>query len=123
MNDKILDLAKQADDYAWTQFPNTLEYPNPQEWQRIRDKKFAELVLQSVVSKIQVEGSDFYYNEPNDYGCITVKFFTGQGNPRNSMCGPEVMGNFVNGVRGTGRYRLTNKFTDYLLSTINESQN
>jgi len=48
MNNKILELAKQADEYTWQQFPDMLEYPNPQDWQIIRDIKFAELIVQNI---------------------------------------------------------------------------
>jgi hypothetical protein len=44
MNEKILELAEQADEYAWKQFPDTTTYPHPADWQVIRDGKFAELI-------------------------------------------------------------------------------
>lgn len=49
MNEKIKELAEQADEYAWKQFPDTSTYPDPTDWQVIRDNKFAELIIQKCI--------------------------------------------------------------------------
>jgi len=81
-------------------------------------EKFAELLVQDIVSKMEVDGSEFYYNEPNDYGCVTVKFFMGPGHPWHTMRGEEVQADYANGRRGTGRYLLNKNFATYLLNSI-----
>ena len=82
-------------------------------------EKFGLLLTQEIVSKFEVEGSDFYYNEPNDYGCVTVKFFTGKGDPWHEFNAGELQSLYADGeVRGNGRYRLNKEFAEYLLGTI-----
>lgn len=117
-NKAVESIAAEADAYAWTQFPDNGGIPQSARVQQYRDEKFAELVVHSIVADMQVEGSDFYHNEPNDYGCVTVKFFTGEGNPWMTMRGEEVMGNYVDGVRGTGRYRLNELFVKCLMEKL-----
>jgi len=76
-------------------------------------EKFAELIVREVVSKMAVEGSNFYYNEPNNYGAITVRFFV-EGDP-NLMAGEEINAQYHDGIRGTGRYKLNDKFVKHLM--------
>jgi hypothetical protein len=89
----------------------------PQFGDHIKDgviEKFAELIVRELVANIQVEGSDFYHNEFNDYGCITVEYFV----PGNAhlMRGEEVQAEFVGGViKGTGRFRLNERFVEHLM--------
>lgn len=110
MNERICELAEQA---GSTHKQNLGVY---QFYEHEMDK-FVELIVEELVSKMQVEGSEFYYNEPNDHGCVTVKFFV-PGNPQDNMRGEEVMGNFADGVRGTGCYRLNSNFVQYLLKGL-----
>jgi hypothetical protein len=81
-------------------------------------ERFANLLVQDIVSKMQVDSCDFYHNQPNDYGCITVKFFLGAGDPWHTMRGEEVQADYVNGRHGTGRYLLNENFVEYLLESI-----
>lgn len=76
-------------------------------------ERFVELILAELVSRMQVEGSDFYYNEYNDYGSITVQHFV-EGDAR-AMAGAEIQADFSNGRRGTGRYWLNDKFVEHLM--------
>ena len=112
MNERIQELMKQAME------PSGLEGLGGS-YMELNPEKFAKLILGELVSKMEVEGGDFYHNESNDYGCVTVKFFTGAGDPWHSMRGEETKAKYVNGViRGTGRYRLNEKFVEYLLETL-----
>jgi hypothetical protein len=107
MNPLIKLLAEQATTYI---------EPTPtsgEGW--IFDKeKFAELIVREVVSKMEVEGSDFYYNKPNNYGAITVKFFV--GGDAKQMTGEEIRSQYHGGIRGTGRYKLNDKFVEHLMN-------
>jgi hypothetical protein len=67
--------------------------------------RFAELVVGKLVSDIEVDACDFYFNETNNYGSITVKYFV-SGDPIR-MRGEE--------VDGTGRYRLNKEFVQSLI--------
>lgn len=117
MNQRIQNLAEQSN--AW--FPEG--YPSAEggdeAWKNlvIFEKtdleKFAELIVAQLVSKLEVEGSDIYHNESNNYGCITVKYFV-PGNP-NDMIGEETQADFRHGRAGTGRYRLNDKFIKFLM--------
>lgn len=84
-------------------------------------EQFVKLILTELVSKMEVDGSDFYHNEYNDYGVITVLHFV-PGNAHD-MAGPEVFAEFSNGYRGTGRYQLNEKFVEHLMQQcFGESQ-
>jgi hypothetical protein len=72
------------------------------------------LIVREVVSKMEVEGSDFYYNKPNNYGAITVKFFV--GGDAKQMTGEEIRSQYHGGIRGTGRYKLNDKFVEHLMN-------
>ena len=77
-------------------------------------EKFAELIVRELVSQLKVEGCEFYYNEVNNYGCITVKYFVG-GDPAR-MRGEEEQAKFWGGeVRGTGYYHLNEQFVQHLM--------
>ena len=79
-------------------------------------EKFAELIVKELVSKIEVEGCDFWYNETNDYGRIKVRFFMG-GDPKR-MCGEEIVRKYVDGMRPSGFYRLNDEFVKHLMKGI-----
>lgn len=81
-------------------------------------EKFAELIVREIVNTMEVEASEFYYNEPNDYGAVTVTFFTGSGDPWNNIRGEETQAQFHDGYRGTGRYKLNDNFVKYLMEKI-----
>lgn len=110
MNEKIKNLVEQC---------TTVEHGVIQPRSRgdvyhFDKEKFAELIVRELVANIQVEGSDFYHNEFNDYGCITVEYFV----PGNAhlMRGEEVQAEFVGGViKGTGRFRLNERFVEHLM--------
>ena len=85
----------------------------PMNWQDVADE-FAELIVRELVSTLQAEYCDFYHNEANDWGCITVKYFV----PGNAhlMRGEETKAEYVGGViKGTGRFRLNERFVEYLM--------
>lgn len=77
--------------------------------------------IRDVVSILQVEGSAFYHNKPNDYGCITINLFTGAGDPWELFRGQEVQGTFLDGVRGTGRYLLNDAIIPVILKKIGDA--
>jgi hypothetical protein len=112
MNERIQELKTQAWDYACSHIPpNALGQKNHEDYFA---EKFAELIVRELVSTMSVEGSDFYYNEPNKYGCVTVQFFV-PGDAR-LMRGEEIQGQFRDGVRGTGRFKLTERFVEHLMN-------
>ncbi len=117
MNERIKELTEQAN--AW--YPDG--YPSAEggddAWQNLvifekEDlQKFTELIVKEIVSKMAVEGCDFYYNEPNNYGALTVKFFV--DGDANQMAGEEIKAQYHDGIRGTGRYKLNDKFVKHLM--------
>ena len=116
----IKRLQDEAFSFAYAQFPDEDAYgrsADEKKFNLIRDTKFAELVLKELVSGLTVEGSDFYHNTANNYGCISVDHYV-PGDP-NNMCGEEEQGRFIQGGievrRGTGRYKLNDQFVAYLM--------
>jgi hypothetical protein len=105
VNKRIQELAEQAEMSA-----NKGDHVDVKQMM----EKFAELIVRELVSTMSVEGSDFYYNEPNEYGCVTVQFFV-PGDAR-LMRGEEIQGQFQDGVRGTGRFKLTERFVEHLMN-------
>ena len=103
MNKRILELAKQS---------GLIQYESDGKMEEV--EKFTKLIVSELVSKLRVEGSDFYHNECNNYGCITVKYFV-DGDPH-CMRGEEEQSKFWDGkVRGTCRYYLNEKFVQHLM--------
>lgn len=78
---------------------------------------FARAIVQELVSKMEVAGEDFYFNESNNYGSVAVKFYVA-GDPWETMRGTECLGEFRDGVRGNGYYHLNERFTDYLMENF-----
>lgn len=80
--------------------------------------------IRAVLDLFQVEGSDFYHNEYNDYGCVTMKLFV--PGDANRFAGNEVMGRFYEHasrkevVRGTGRYTLNDALVGEIARMIEE---
>ena len=108
----LQELAQIADDFADQLSPG--EY-HP-DWHNVRDAKFAELIVDQLFSKIHIEGSDFYYNKTNEYGCITMKVFTPK-DPWNAYRGAEIQAEYYNRVvKGTGEYRLNSEFTNMVMT-------
>lgn len=107
MNKRIKELAKEAGAGEWgdSVVPAMMDI-----------EKFAELIVKELVSKIEVEGCDFWYNEINNYGRIKVRFFVG-GNPER-MCGEEIVRKYVNGMQPSGFYRLNDEFVKHLMESI-----
>lgn len=82
------------------------------------------VTIRAVLDLFEVDGSDFYHNEPNNYGAIDLKLFTGKGSPRKYR-GTPLMGRYEgkNGVlevRETGRYKLNDKLVDRIVEMIEE---
>lgn len=74
--------------------------------------------VRAVLDLFEVDGSDFYHNESNDYGVITLKLFLDKGDPWHKYRGDEVTAEFRDGRRGTGRYRLNDATVDAVLAQI-----
>ena len=58
MNERIKELAKQADNYAYKMNPEQDSYgrsANPRKFQQDRDAKFAELIVKECIDKISQE--------------------------------------------------------------------
>ena len=111
MNERIRELAEQAG--ITTNLDTEYFEKDINKWVDYYSEKFAELIVRELVSKLEVEGSDFYYNKNNNYGVITVKYFVSGDSTQ--MCGEEVQAEFHNEVKGTGRYRLNEKFVEHLM--------
>lgn len=111
--------------------PTTQPIPLPQDLpsalERIRLletqlKAARESVLSDVLNVLTVEGSDFYYNAPNDYGVITVRLSTGNGDPWERYRGEEIQKQYQNGVRGSGIYGLNQTFLPVLADLVERAR-
>ena len=61
--------------------------------------------LEKLFALASGEYSDFYYNTPNDYGCVALRFLTGRGDPFAQYAGAEKQSKFADGTtRGNGYY-------------------
>jgi hypothetical protein len=76
--------------------------------------------VRAVLDLFAVEGSDFYFNEPNDYGCITMRLYTGQGHPWLLFRGAAEMGNYRDGQRPNGYYKLNDALIDRIVKLIKD---
>ena len=107
MNKRIRELADEAT-RKYDRLGNDIPFAQPDL------EKFAELIVRELVSKLEVDGCEFYYNESNNWGCITVKYFV-DGDP-DRMRGEEKRAKFWGGeVRGTGYYHLNEQFVQHLM--------
>ena len=76
--------------------------------------------IEDLFKLLPVEGEHFYFNEPNNYGCITFKWFCGEGNPMKQYAGTEQMGQYhKRGLCPTGRYYLNKDAVDIMLAALN----
>ncbi|VTU43113.1 MULTISPECIES: hypothetical protein [unclassified Variovorax] len=82
-------------------------------------REFDRPTIRAVLDLFEVEGNSdgVYYNEPNDYGVVTLRLHTGDGDPAKLYLGEQVMGEFATGQRGlewrgTGRYKLNDALVD-----------
>lgn len=81
--------------------------------------------IQALFDLLEVEGSDFYFNEPNDYGCITMKWFCGEGNPWERYRGDEILCQYMTRdggteTRGSGRFKLNGAAVDKMIEHLEE---
>lgn len=76
--------------------------------------------IEDLFKLISVESEDFYHNEPNNYGCITFKWFCGEGDPSRQYRGqPEMAILYKRGLAPTGRFYLNEAAVDTMLAAIN----
>lgn len=118
MNNRIQELLKAAGFYIYGKKIVAADNGSSGDASKCA-KKLIQLVVQEIVSKMEVDGYDFYYNEVNEYGAVTVKFFV-DCDPAKEMAGPEIQARFADGIRGTGRYSLNEKFVEYLIKLIDK---
>lgn len=97
---------------------NTHSTLGEKEVERIRRE-----AVRDVLSLFAPEGADFYHNEPNDYGCITLRLWTGEGNPEKFQ-GEKEMAEYgpKREVRWSGRYKLNEAAVDMVLDSIKERE-
>ena len=78
--------------------------------------------IEDLFKLLPVEGEHFYFNQSNDYGTITFKWFCGEGNPWALYRGTEQQGNYANkpSPRGTGRYFLNDDAVTTMLAMLAE---
>jgi hypothetical protein len=108
----LQELAQIADDFADQLSPGEF-HPG---WHDVRDAKFAELIVNQLFSKVQIDGSDFWYNDTNQYGTVKATFFT-DTDPWYSYRGTEATAEYQSGViKGTGRYYLNSEFSNMVLA-------
>lgn len=79
--------------------------------------EFDRATVRAVLDLMSIEGCDFYFNEYNNYGCITMKLFTGEGDA-GQFAGEERTRQFRDGVRGTGYYRLNDAGIDRVMELL-----
>lgn len=87
--------------------------------------KLDRATIRAVLDLFSVEGSDFYFNEANNYGCITMKLFTGEGDPFVRFRGEAEMGEYGKRgggteVRPTGCYSLNDRLIDEIERLVAE---
>lgn len=82
-------------------------------------RKFDRNTVRAVMDLMVIEGAGFYFNEPNNYGCITGKIFTGKGDA-GLFCGEELKSTFRDGVRGNGNYRLNEAGIDRIMKLLDK---
>ena len=112
MNERIQQLAEQAG--ITTNLDTDFFEKDANKWVDYFAEKFAELIVRELVSKLEVDGGEFYYNKSNNWGRITVKYFV-DGDP-DRMRGEEKQAKFWGGeVRGTGYYHLNEQFVQHLM--------
>lgn len=75
--------------------------------------------IEDLFKLLPVEGEDFYFNVPNNYGCITFKWFCGEGPPFPQYAGDAEVGRYLDGIRESGRYYLNKDAVDIMLAAIN----
>ena len=78
--------------------------------------------LRKLFELASAEYSDFYYNESNNYGAISLRFFTGRGNPFDQYASNEKLSNFSGEIRGNGFYTLNDNAIEMFLDKINEEE-
>ncbi|GBG14594.1 porin [Novimethylophilus kurashikiensis] len=78
--------------------------------------------VREVVGLMAVEGSAFYYNQPNNYGVITVGFMTGEGDPWQIYRGPEIQAQYKGGLQGSGRWTLNEAFVTQLVARMDSAK-
>jgi hypothetical protein len=86
---------------------------DPKEVERIQRE-----TIRAVLDLFSVESADFYYNQPNDYGTITLKLWTDDGNPLEKYRGEEIKAQFRDGYRGSGMYKLNDATVDLVFNQV-----
>ena len=120
MNERIRELAEQSLAFAvetCRKDGHKYEWPD-HIFMSLVMGRYTELLSEALVENMEVEGSDFYYNDGNQYGSVTVKFFV-DCDPGQEMRGEEVKALFYGDEwKGTGRYRLNRRFAKHLLDSL-----
>lgn len=77
--------------------------------------------VRALLDLMSIDGCDFYHNEPNDYGYITMTLFTGSGSAIDFM-GEERMLNLAGGaVRGSGYFGINEAGVDRVMQLLEKS--
>lgn len=77
--------------------------------------------IKALVETLEVEGDGFRYNQPNDYGVVTLQLFTGEGDPFKRFAGEQCTSQFVGrGVQPNGRWKLNEAFVDWLVDQVSK---
>lgn len=87
---------------------------NTAEIQKVLEKAKLK-AAQELLLGLTAEASDFYYNKPNDYGVVTLKASTGKGDPFEGFCGEALLGEYQDGIKPNGLYRLSPKAVKTIL--------
>lgn len=87
----------------------------------------AKAVIRALLAQMRSEGADFYYNQPNNYGSITMHVHTGKGDAFELYAGKPQLSRYGTrngGVeeRPNGYYGYNERLVDYLYGLITKAQ-
>jgi hypothetical protein len=91
-----------------------------QEISKEQIEKIQRETIRAMLDMLSCEYSDFYYNQPNDYGTISLTLFSGEGDPGKLYRGEEHTAQYRDGIRGTGSYKLNDAAVEMLLKKVNK---
>lgn len=93
--------------------------PGGEKTAKLNARRPVKEVVKAVLNLFHVEGCDFYYNEPNNYGKISFGYFSGKGNPWELYKGEEITSEYAGDViRGTGYYRTNDALVEKVIQQL-----
>lgn len=77
--------------------------------------------VKAVLDLFAVEGCDFHFNQPNNYGTINLCLYTGPGDSIQYR-GEEQTSEFRAGTRPNGLFKLNDRAVDFVIGQILRQQ-